>query len=500
MKNMKRFFCLLMLALFSLVLLTGCGSSDENWSDTNDIDGYSTITLNGEQIDVYVCHNRETVYIYYNNEEQELLDIANIPTDELSDDDWSLDRIGFDDLNGDGNSDLQVYLNHSDMTESCIIWWWEDLGGFIYQSDDSRFHNQNIGNNPANNQTENDLSVYKGIWLADEDSQFDYIEFDEDGYWRLYSGENEIDEGCLDVSEDNSVCLSSYLGGAIDGGRIESEGDRIYITTIGYFNYADGLEDYWYIADEPEDEEDEPEGNRNSADKSENKNKNNQNSTVKTEEYDGAYDWNEKLEQRNVSHFEGTWYLEAELWSLNYIIIDGSGNWSYYQRPSEDDEGTEMDYGTLTYSTNEERTYYAESDLYDGLRFKVVEFVEGIFDWGDDGTYYLMDGTEYDSYDWNAKLHQVNVSHFEGVWYYDYDPSADTYITIDGDGNWSYYQRASGNNEDSVIDYGTLTYSPDEDSMYYADSAMYDGVRYNVFWFDDKILIWGDEGAYYLMD
>ena len=399
MKNLKKYTILLLVpALFSLVLLTGCGSSDGEWIDTNEIEDY---------------------------------------------------------------------------------------------------------------ETEIDLSVYKGIWLADADSQFDYIEFDEDGYWRLYSGENEIDEGCLEVSEDNTVCLSSYLGGAVDGGSIEAEGDRIYINTAGYFNYAEGMENYWYITDDPEDEpednwniadepEDEPEDNRNSADKSENKN--NQSSTVKTEEYDGAYDWNEKLEQRNVSHFEGTWYLDAELWSLNYIIIDGNGNWSYYQRPSEDDEGTEMDYGTLTYSTNEERTYYAESDLYDGLRFKVVEFVEGIFDWGDDGTYYLMDGTEDDYYDWNPKLHQVNISHFEGVWYYDYDTSADTYIIIDGDGSWSFYQRASGNTEDTVIDYGTLTYSTDEASMYYADSAMNAGVRYKVFWFDDNVLVWGDEGAYYLMD
>ena len=34
----------------------------------------------------------------------------------------------------------------------------------------------------------------------------------------------------------------------------------------------------------------------------------------------------------------------------------------------------------------------------------------------------------------------------------------------------------------------------------YADSTMYDGVSIRVFEFDDDVLVWGDEGAYYLME
>ena len=47
---------------------------------------------------------------------------------------------------------------------------------------------------------------------------------------------------------------------------------------------------------------------------------------------------------------------------------------------------------------------------------------------------------------------------------------------------------------------GTFSYSADEDSTYYADSDMYDGVSYKVFELDDDVLVWGDEGAYYLME
>lgn len=489
MKNIKRFFCLLTLVLLSLVLLAGCGSSDSDESDTYEIDGYGTVKRNGENTLVCVGHDRKTIYLYNYDEENKLFDTAEIPSD-IYDEDWFITKFSFSDWDGDGNSDLQVTFYHSDMSESNIHWTWVEGEGYVYQWAESRLYDSIVVRYPDDYDSDAEfgdkISMYVGVWLSDEDNQYDdaYIEFGWYGYWTLYAAGELVDEGSIRFEPEGDYLYSdSYNDSAIDGSRIELEGDRIYINTLGYFNNADGMEDNRNSADEPEDE---PADNLNSA--------------VKTEEYDGSYDWNEKLEQRNVSHFEGTWYLDAELWSLNYIIIDGNGNWSYYQRPSEDDEGTEMDYGTLTYSKNEERTYYAESDLYDGLRFKVVEFVEGIFDWGDDGTYYLMDGTEDDYYDWNAKLHQVNVSHFEGVWYYDYDTSADTYITIDGDGNWSFYQRSSGNTKDSVIDYGTLTYSTDEDSMYYADSALYEGVRYMVFWFDDNILVWGDEGAYCLMD
>ena len=93
---MKRFFCFLILVLFSFSLLTGCGSSDSNpesnpesnsegssesslesnsdnnsdrkWSDTDVIDAYGTVDRNGEQINVCVCHDQKAVYLYYDNE------------------------------------------------------------------------------------------------------------------------------------------------------------------------------------------------------------------------------------------------------------------------------------------------------------------------------------------------------------------------------------------------------------------------------------------------
>lgn len=103
-------------------------------------------------------------------------------------------------------------------------------------------------------------------------------------------------------------------------------------------------------------------------------------------------------------------------------------------------------------------------------------------------------------YSWDSELYQRNVSEFEGIWYYEGDLSAETYIVIDDRGGWSYYQRAPGEAEAEEMDCGIFTYSTDEASIYYADSTMYDGVSVRVFEFDNDVLVWGDEGAYYLME
>ena len=126
--------------------LTACGVSEganSKGSDStvpNEIDAYGTLTRGGEQIDVYVCHDQKAVYLYYNDENHELFDKAMLPTDELYDTDWALGVADFDDVTGDNNSDLQVYLSHSDMTESHIVWEWEEGTGYVYQPDYSRLY------------------------------------------------------------------------------------------------------------------------------------------------------------------------------------------------------------------------------------------------------------------------------------------------------------------------------------------------------------------------
>lgn len=92
-----------------------------------------------------------------------------------------------------------------------------------------------------------------------------------------------------------------------------------------------------------------------------------------------------------VTDFSGTWYLDGDLSALTYIIIDSKGNWSCYQRVPGDPEATRIDCGTFSYSTNESGVYNADSTMYDGVKYRVLDFDEGVLVWGDEGTYYRLE-------------------------------------------------------------------------------------------------------------
>ena len=204
--------------------------------------------------------------------------------------------------------------------------------------------------------------------------------------------------------------------------------------------------------------------------------------------------------------------------------FEGEGNWTLYL------SGEVVDDGYLRYEPEWEAIYaYSSSDdsgslitMEEGQLYSAAygyfNYGEGMeYLWYEDGGHLTEDdepdpsedevpdwngrlGGDPDSYwSWDSDLCQRNVSEFKGIWYYDGDLSAETYIVIAGNGHWSYYQRAPGA-EPAEMDCGVFTYSMDEVSTYYADATMYDGVSYRVFEVDEDSLVWGDEGVYYMME
>ena len=356
MKNMKKLFCMLTLALLSLTLLAGCGSSGRKWRDTDVIDDYGTITRDGKQIDVCVTHDQKTIYFYYDDEDHKLFDTAKLPTDEIYDKDWLLGNIIFCDFTGDNNSDLQVYLEHADMSESYIVWTWEEGEGYVYQPYDSWFYHSIVVRDPT---YDDELGIYEGVWLSYPDNPYDdiyYIEFDRDGSWQLHSEIDVIDDGYLYTADDGFTYVCSYQEGEIGGGYIELDDDQLYISTLGYFSHLISEENSY---------SDDDSGNGDDSEVPE-------------------------LYHRDISEFQGTWYYNNDLSAETYIMIDGSGNWSYYQRTPGDPEATEMDCGTFSYSPDESATYYADSTMRDGVSYRVFDLDEGVLLWGED-TYYRME-------------------------------------------------------------------------------------------------------------
>ncbi len=225
----------------------------------------------------------------------------------------------------------------------------------------------------------------------------------------------------------------------------------------------------------------------------------------------------------DFSEFEGIWLGEANN-EYDSMEIDSEGNWTLFL------SGEVVDSGYLCYEPEWE-AIYAYSNLDDSGSRIAIEDAQlysaayGYFNYGEgmenllyeDGSR-LTEDDESDSsrdevpewngrlsgesdiyWSWDSELCQRNVSEFKGIWYYDGDLSAEIYIVIDSNGNWSYYQRASGA-EPAEMDYGTFSYSTDEASTYYANSTLYDSVSYRVFEIDENSLAWGDEGVYYKME
>ena len=467
---MKKLFCVLTLALFSLALLTGCGSSGDKLSDADAIEAYGTMIWGDKLIDVCFTHDQEKIYIYYDDGDYALFETADLPVEEFRDDDneWRISSVETEDITDNGYSDLRVYISHSDMSESTILWTWNDAAScYVYHATSSFFYQSNV----VDDQPENDFSMYEGIWRSDVDNQYSdaYIMFDAEGYWQFYIADEMVDEGYLLYEPVwDYVYVDGIQDSTIEGGQVELVEDRLYITTIGYFN-RDVLEDYPYKSDNP------------------------------------YYNGDSGVYHRDISEFQGTWYYDKDLSATMYIVIDGYGNWRYYERASGDAEGTEMDYGTFSYSADESDVYYADSDMYNDVRFRVYDLDEDILVWNEGTFYRIEDGGYSDNrngnsyYSWNSELHQRNVSELKGTWYCDEDRSSMIYIVIDGYGNWKYYERASSDAEGAEMDYGTFSYSTYEDSTYYANSALYDGLSFRVLDFDNDILIWNDLMALYRM-
>ena len=228
--------------------------------------------------------------------------------------------------------------------------------------------------------TVNDFSGFEGIWLGEANNDYDSMEFDAEGNWTLYLNGEVMDDGYLRYEpEGEAIYASSNLDDS--GSRIDMEDGQLYSAAYGYFNYGEGMEYLWHEDSGRLTEDDEPDPSGDDVSDWNGRLDGNP---------DSYWSWDSDLCQRNVSEFKGIWYYDGDLSAETYIVIDGNGNWSYYQR-APGAEAAEMDYGTFSYSTDEVSTYYADSTLYDGVSYRVFEFDEDSLVWGDEGVYYLME-------------------------------------------------------------------------------------------------------------
>lgn len=92
----------------------------------------------------------------------------------------------------------------------------------------------------------NDFTMYEGVWLGAENNRYDHIDFDAEGNWWLYRGDEVVDEGYLRY-EPEWEGLYAYSNLDDSGSRVVLQEGELYITSFGYFHYGDGMEYYWYV-------------------------------------------------------------------------------------------------------------------------------------------------------------------------------------------------------------------------------------------------------------
>lgn len=102
----------------------------------------------------------------------------------------------------------------------------------------------------------------------------------------------------------------------------------------------------------------------------------------------------------------------------------------------------------------------------------------------------------------NARKYHLDSSVLQGIWYLDNDRSAESYIAIDGYGNWSLCRRMPGSAEAEEADHGIFTFETDGPNIFSADSSVNE-TSLRVFYFEedgeDGAIVWGEEDTYYRM-
>ena len=150
MKTSHHFLAVLLAVLLCLSL-TACGDSSDDvtgddWRTSGVVAAEGTITHEGEgSVKVLVTVGPESAAFYRDEPEQELFDSVSFPvTVEDANDDGTGFDISFDDITGDGESDVVVTFQHADMSTTQMVWFWDADERYVFEPDYSCFHENGV--------------------------------------------------------------------------------------------------------------------------------------------------------------------------------------------------------------------------------------------------------------------------------------------------------------------------------------------------------------------
>ena len=208
MKNRWKHILIPVLAMALCLSLAACGDSSDvagdDWRTTGVVVGSGTITHNGESVDVLITVSESSAAFYRDLPEQVLFDSVSFPMN-IPDAEQSFNAISFDDMDGDGESDVLVSFIHEngDITE--LIWIWDPVERYVFREDLSTI---TIGEDDQDTAEETDpamnLEDYVGLWEYQGENR--WLRIHDDSTWEFVNDQDDvIESGTLWVEENPSL-------------------------------------------------------------------------------------------------------------------------------------------------------------------------------------------------------------------------------------------------------------------------------------------------------
>lgn len=232
MKNRGKnaaFFAQVMVLCLSLA---ACGNSDDaagdDWRTTGMVVDSGTITHDGDSVDVLVTVSESSAAFYRDIPEQVLFDSVVFPMD-IPDAKQTFNSISFDDLDGDGESDVWVSFLHENGDATDLIWIWDPEERYVYREDLSAI--------PAD---EGDLSDYAGLWEYPDEKL--WLRIYEDATWEFVNDQEDVLEYGTLWEDENGVTL--HFDGSGDTLQLDRtvSGDLINSVNGGMLFPTEGIQ------------------------------------------------------------------------------------------------------------------------------------------------------------------------------------------------------------------------------------------------------------------
>lgn len=137
-RALKKSVAFLLTVVFCLGL-AACGNSGDatgdDWRTTGVVVGSGTVTHTGEgSVNVLVTVGENSAAFYRDEQTQSLFDSVAFPMT-IDDSKESFSGISFDDINGDGESDVCVSFVHADGEITQLIWLWDTEERYVFREE-----------------------------------------------------------------------------------------------------------------------------------------------------------------------------------------------------------------------------------------------------------------------------------------------------------------------------------------------------------------------------